>query len=236
MKNTVTVLGIIPARAGSKGVKKKNIYPVNGKPLIAYTIDAARKSKRLTDFIVSTESTEIANVAKRYKANVPFLRPKHLAQDQTPTLPVLQHALLEYEQLAGRHFDYVMLLQPTTPLRRAKDIDAAMELLRKHPEKQSLISCYEGSAVHPRIMYREDKGKVVPYVRDSKEMVRRQGFEKVYVRNGAIYLTSRRQLLTGNCVIGKDPLIMQMPRWRSINIDGVDDLKMAQLLLRYGKD
>jgi CMP-N-acetylneuraminic acid synthetase len=232
MKKILTVLGIIPARAGSKGVKRKNIYPVNGKPLIAYTIAAARRAKLLTDVIVSTESRTIAAIARRYQANVPFLRPQELARDDTPSLPVLRHALLEYEKLTGGYFAYVMLLQPTTPLRRAEDIDRAITLLKKSSRKRSLISCYNGRCVHPRIMYKKDKGKVVPYVDGIKEMNRRQGFEDVYVRNGAIYLTPRELLLNHGQVIGQNPVVMEMPRLRSFNIDSYEDLEIVKALLR----
>lgn len=230
------ILGVIPARAGSKGLKKKNLALLCGKPLLYHTIAVARRSKLLTDFIVSTDSEEIAAVAKQYNAKVPFLRPKTLARDETPTLPVLQHALREYERLTGSVFDYVMLLQPTAPLRQPEDIDRAIRLLMARCGKESLISVYEGRGVHPRIMYRERNGKVVAYVAKNKEMNRRQSFEPVYVRNGAVYLTARNLLLKKNRVIGQDPVIMEMPRWQSINIDSPEDLEMVEMILKNGSN
>lgn len=228
----LSILGVIPARAGSKGVKKKNIIPLRGKPLIAYTIKAAQGARLLTDFIVSTESLEIARVAKAYKAKVPFLRPTVLATDATPSYPVLQHALIEYEKLTKKHFDYMMLLQPTTPLRQPSDIDQAIRMMQRHPRADSLISCYEANAMHPRIMYKRDGKRMVPYIADGSQMTRRQGFEDVYVRNGAIYIVRRDLLFKANKIIGEHPLMMEMPRRRSINIDSYEDLDFADMFLR----
>ncbi len=231
---TMKVLGIIPARGGSKGVPKKNIKNLNGKPLLAYTIEAGRKAKELEDLIVSTESSEISRIAKRLGAKVPFTRPKELANDTATTLSVLQHALKEYERLTGKKFTHVMLLQPTAPLRTERDIDDAVRLMAKHRSLDALISCYKGEGVHPRIMYASKNGKNALYIPASKEMTRRQDFEKVFVRNGAIYLIPRELLLKGQ-MIGRHPLVMEMPRWRSINIDNPDDFELARIILKYGK-
>lgn len=228
------ILGIIPARGGSKGVPKKNIKLLNGKPLIAYTIEAARRAKSLSHVIISTESSEIARIAKRFGAKVPFFRPKKLANDTATTLSVLQHALKEYERISGKKFSHVLLLQPTTPLRTPQDIDQAVRLMAKKRSKDALISCYNGEGVHPRIMYTARSGRNELFVAAPKEMTRRQNFERVYVRNGAIYLIPRELLLKGQ-MIGKNPLIMEMPRWRSINIDNPEDFELARIILKYGK-
>ena len=122
------VLGVIPARGGSKGVPKKNITPLLGLPLLSYTARAALSAKRLTRVVLSTDDEEIAEVGKRYGLDVPFMRPAQLAQDMTPTLPVLQDVVRRLAA-AGEDFDAVLTLQPTNPLRRASDIDGAVELL-----------------------------------------------------------------------------------------------------------
>ncbi len=231
--NKIKVLGIIPARGGSKGVPGKNIRLLNGKPLISYTINAAKKSKYLKDVIVSTDSSKISAVVKKFKAKVPFLRPENLAKDKTPTLPVLKHALCEYEKLSKQQFTHIMLLQATTPLRTAKDIDRAIGLIHKTPRRNSLISCYEGTGVHPQIMYKKKGKKAVSFLASAKEMARRQTFESVYVRNGAIYIIKKSLLLNENKMIGTNPIIMEMPRWQSINIDAMEDLKMAGMILKY---
>src|SRR5262245_13926725 len=124
----MNVLGLIPARGGSKGVPRKNIKPLAGKPLLNYTAEAALSSQKLTRVILSTEDEEIAEVGRACGIEVPFLRPAELAQDTTPTLPVVQHAL-QFLEAMGSHFDAVCLLQPTNPFRRTVDIDNCIELL-----------------------------------------------------------------------------------------------------------
>src|SRR5688572_26758280 len=122
------VLGVVPARGGSKGISRKNVTLLNGKPLIAYTIEAAKQSARLTRTIVSTEDSEITATARRFGAEAPFVRPAELALDETPMLPVLIHAVGWLED-HGEKFDAVCLLQPTNPMRTASDIDGCIELM-----------------------------------------------------------------------------------------------------------
>lgn len=231
MKKTMPkILAVIPARGGSKGIKKKNIALLAGKPLIYYTLEAARKSKRLNAVVVSTDSPEIAMVVKKLGWDMPFLRPKHLAHDKTPTLPALKHALETCEKMKRCRFDYIVVLQPTSPLRTARDIDAAITIMLQHPKADSLISCYHAEAVHPRIMYKRHKNVLVPFVKAHKTH-RRQDFEELYVRNGAVYLMKRNLLMNGK-IISEKPLLLDMPRWRSINIDSPEDIKIAGLLIK----
>lgn len=227
-------LGIIPARSGSKGVKDKNIRMVAGKPLIAYTIEAAAQSALLTDCIVSTESERIAAVAKQCGGTVPFLRPAELATDDAPTIDVLMHAVAAYEQLHSLQVDYLVLLQPTTPLRTAADIDHAIALMRSMPEARSLITCYEATAIHPRIMYRRSGSVMHPYLADGQGVTSRHAFEPVYVRNGAIYIADRRLVVEERCVMADNPVGYLMPRERSVNIDDYFDLFIAESILRGG--
>ena len=128
------ILGVIPARGGSKGVPDKNIYQLSGKPLIAYTIEAGLKSRLLTDMIVSTNSQKIKEVAVQYGATVPFMRPEELSNDSTLAIPTIQHAVAAYEDVVGYRYDYIIMLQPTAPLRRSEDIDNSLqELIDKMP-------------------------------------------------------------------------------------------------------
>jgi CMP-N,N'-diacetyllegionaminic acid synthase len=122
------VLGIIPARGGSKGIPRKNVRQLCGKPLLQYTAESAQAAKLLSRIVLSTEDVEIAELGKRFGVDVPFMRPVELAQDDTPTLPVVQHVLKRLEEQNDR-FDAVCLLQPTNPLRRPADIDACIEML-----------------------------------------------------------------------------------------------------------
>ncbi len=230
------VLAVIPARAGSKGIKDKNILALAGKPLVTHTIAAALASKILDAVIVSTDSPKIAEVAAAAGASVPFLRPPELATDETPAVDALRHAVLAYEEQTGRRVGTVVLLQPTTPLRTTGDIDAALRLFRAHPEAESLITCYNANFVHPRIMYRREEGdRVVPFLNAASQGVRRQDFEPVYVRNGAVYVTTRNLLVEHYQIVSDAPLGLVMPRDRSINIDEPLDFELAELLMERRK-
>lgn len=225
------VLGIIPARAGSKGIKNKNICLVAGRPLIAYSIDTARASEMLSDVIVSTNSKHIAEIAKAEGGYVPFLRPNHLATDESPTIDTIVHAIAKYEKLKNCHIDIVVVLQPTVPLRRAEDIDKSIRLFLDTPDAKSLISCYEAKSTHPEIMYRKAECKMTPFIKKPNVIHRRQDFEAIFVRNGAIYIATRDLVLTERKLIDRTPVGYLMPRDRSVNIDEPFDMEIARFLI-----
>lgn len=227
-------LGVIPARGGSKSVPRKNIALLHGKPLIAYTIEAARGSRSLTHFVVSSEDPEIIAVAKQYGAPVPFVRPAELATDEAPSLPVVQHAVREMESLHGITYDIVVLLQPTTPLRQPGDIDAAIQKL-VDTGADSVISVCDVGAYHPARMRQiiDDRLVELP-IREPKEMLRRQDLPPVYIRNGAIYAVRREVVMEQNSMSGKVCRPYMMPEDRSVNVDSKLDLLLAEILLRPG--
>src|SRR2546430_4022808 len=175
------VLGLIPARGGSKGVPRKNLCVIAGKPLLEYTAVAALDAHRLSRIVLSTEDEEIAEVGRHYGVEVPFLRPKALAQDTTPMLPVVQHAL-RMLTAAGDRFDAVCLLQPTNPLRRASDIDQAIGLLER-TGADSVISFVEVGDTHPaRMKYLTAEGRVIdPPFAEEVEGQRRQDLPQLYL-------------------------------------------------------
>lgn len=220
-------LGIIPARGGSKGVPRKNERLVANRPLIAYTIEAAKRSTLLTQFVVSTDDKEIAALSERLGAPVVW-RPEHLAADDTPMLPVVQHALQKLEDDCGR-FEYVVVLQPTTPLRQADDIDEALRLLM-NSGADSVISVYRVEDHHPARMYRVVDEKLVPYDSEPEDRLR-QTLPAVYHRNGAIYGCRRALIDESATLIGSHTVPYIMPRERSINIDDEMDLAFADFLL-----
>ena len=226
--NKPRIFGMIPARGGSKGVLRKNIRLVAGKPLIAYTVEAANESHILTRFITSTDDTEIAEVAKNYGSDV-LIRPPELAADDTPMLSVILHVLRTIESEVD-YFDYVAILQPTAPMRLAADIDGALTLLF-HPEVDSIVSVYQVSDNHPSRMYRLQDGYLVPYDAEPDNHLR-QSLPPVYHRNGAIYACTKRLLLDQGLLIGDKAKPYLMPKERSINIDDELDLKFADFLLR----
>ncbi|MEJ2709176.1 MAG: acylneuraminate cytidylyltransferase family protein, partial [Anaerolineales bacterium] len=217
---------------GSKSVPRKNLADLLGKPLIAYTIEAAKHSRRLSHYVVSSEDAEILAVAKELGAPAPFVRPQELASDQAPSLPVVQHAIREMERMQGLTFDYVVLLQPTTPMRRAEDIDAALDKLIA-TGADSVISVCDVGAYHPARMRRivDDRLVELP-VKEPREMARRQDLPPVYIRNGAIYAARRDLVMIENSMVGDDCRAFVMPEERSVNIDGRLDLLMAEILMR----
>lgn len=227
------ILGVIPARSGSKGVPKKNIKPLGGKPLIAWTIAAANASC-LTRTVVSTDSAEIAEIAAQHGGDVPFVRPADLATDHALALPTILHALHATEETLSASesaFDAVMMLQPTTPFRTAADIDGAIEKLIS-TGADSVISVIDVGGHHPARMKYLDAGDqlVDPPFAESVENQPRQQLPPMYLRNGAIYLTQRRVLETGSFK-GRDCRAWIMPEERSINIDTETDFRYAEWLL-----
>lgn len=226
------VIGIIPARGGSKSVPHKNIRPLGGVPLIAHTIRAAQASRGLARTIVSTDSAEIARVCREHGAEVPFIRPASLAQDDTATLPVLLHAL---EQLA-ESYDAVMVLQPTSPLRTPEDIDRSIELLAATPEADAVISVVKVGDHHPARMKTIENGWLAnPPFAELAEGMPRQALPAFYLRNGAIYLTRVSILRGRQSLQGRHCLPYIMPEERSVNIDAETDFLLAEVLLARNK-
>lgn len=225
------VLGIIPARGGSKGVPGKNIKHLAGKPLIAYSIDAAKDSG-LSKLIVSTDDEQIADVARGLGADVPFLRPDFLASDTAKSLDVSRHALLTMERSDNVQYDAIMLLQPTTPFRTTEDINQAIELLLANPDADSVISVVDVQGHHPaRVKYLEEGILIDPPFCEAYENQNRQELRPMYIRNGAIYLTKRDTLLN-NSYKGNKCLGLVMSRARSSNIDTLFDFKLAEWLFQ----
>ncbi len=220
------ILGIVPARGGSKGVPGKNIKPLAGKPLIVHTLEAAHAST-LTKVIVTTDDSSIAAVAKAAGGTVPFMRPPELATDTAKSIDVAMHALQAMEQLEGMTYDAIMLLQPTTPFRATADIDQAITLLQNNPEADSVISVVDVEAFHPaRMKYMEGDRLIDPPFCEAYENQNRQELRPMFIRNGAIYLTRRKTLLAksykGDVCMG-----LVMPNERSINIDTLHDFEYA---------
>ena len=227
------ILAVIPARGGSEGVPRKNIRPVCGKPLIAYTIETALAARHVFHrIIVSTDDAEIAEVARRYGAEAPFLRPPELAGNRVPMLPVVQHAVRFVEAQDDLVLDWVCLLQPTDPLRAVVDIETAIRL-GQAGGCDSVISVVQVFAVHPMLMKRIDEGYLEPYCIEEKEGTRRQDYDPpAYMRNGAIYLTRRDVLMEHDSIWGQKIRPYVMPPERSVGVDSELDLKLVELLIK----
>ena len=227
------VLGIVPARGGSKGIPRKNIALLMDKPLLAYTAEAARAAGRLTRTVLSTDNEEIASVGREYGLDVPFLRPPELARDDTPTIPVL-HDVVRKLEAAGECYDAIFVLQPTNPLRRAQDIDGAIELLER-TGADSVISFVDIGEKHPaRMKIITPEGQVInPPFAEQFEGQPRQALPKLYLREGSIYLTRRSVLMDQNSIQGSDCRAWLVPEERACNIDNPFDLFLAEQILRY---
>lgn len=227
------VLGLIPARGGSKGFPGKNLAPLAGLPLIAHTVRAARASRRLADVLVSTDSPAIADACRAAGAAVPWLRPPELAGDRTKMQEVALHALAAHPH--GAEFDYLLLLQPTAPLRTAEDIDAAIDLAARH-DADSVTSFMPVETHHPYYMYRYTPGgdgrpaRVAPFVEYEPGLLR-QDFPTCVYRNGAIYLVRRTWFLAHRAFVAPGGVPYLMPPERSANIDTAEDLALAEFLL-----
>ena len=224
------ILGLITARGGSKSIPKKNIALVAGKPLISYTVVAANDSTLLTRTIVSTDDAEIASVCREYGADVPFMRPAELAQDKTPHIPVIQHALRWLQDNAGETYDYVMILQPTSPLRSADDIDGAIKKA-VDTDADSVMSMVELSDFDPRKIKKIVADEIVPmFSEEGAQSGRRQDGARAYKRNCAIYLTKTEYIMR-NDLFGAVSRPYLMPADRSLDINTPDDLAYADFLM-----
>ena len=224
------VLGIIPARGGSKGVPRKNLKKLNGIPLIKYTIDAALNSN-LSEVVVSTEDEEIANFAKLCGCKVPFVRSSDLASDTARSIDVAIHALNAMEEITNSNFDAIMLLQPTTPFRDSQDINTALELIAQDKMASSVISVVDVKAHHPaRMKYIVNGVLIDPDFCEKYENQNRQELQPMYIRNGAVYLTKRETILSSSFK-GSKSLALIMPEERSVNIDALSDFELAEWTL-----
>ncbi len=227
------ILGVIPARGGSKGVPRKNLREVGGRPLVAWSVEVAREAADvLYRTVVSTDDEEIAEVCRGLGGDVPFLRPPDLGGDRVPMVPVLRHAVRAVEEEEGRPVDWVMLLQPTNPFRTAEDIREAVRLASQGG-CDSVISVVRVLHVHPILMKRIEGDRLLPYCIEEEEGTRRQDYDPpAYMRNGAIYLTGRDTLVERGSIWGETIRPYVMPAERSVGIDSELDLKLADLLMR----
>tara|TARA_A100001234_G_C12480698_1_gene323372 strand:- start:11 stop:721 length:711 start_codon:yes stop_codon:yes gene_type:complete len=227
----IIVLAIITARKNSKGIKNKNIKKLNNKPLIQYTFESANNSKLITDIIVSTDSNKIIELSKKFGIEAPFKRPANLSTSKASSLDVIDHALNWFEKNKKTKVDYIVLLQPTSPLRSNDHIDQSIKKILKEKYSHSLISCYDASHVHPSIMYSQKNDKLIKYEKE-KSNKRRQDFKKLFIRNGAIYVVKRDYFKQEKQIICNNPILYKMKRDESINIDESIDFDIAELILK----
>jgi CMP-N-acetylneuraminic acid synthetase len=230
-----TLLAIVPARMGSKGVPGKNKALIGGVPLIEYTVAALEASKAVTSILITSDDPDILGRYRHRTGVFVVERPTNLAEDESSTADVVTHALDVWERSGADTPDVLLVAQPTTPLRRAEDIDAAFDLLQRSGSDSLVSACRAEGIRHPLVMYRMgEDGRGIPYVQTRVARPRRQDFEPIYQRNGAIYLVRTRYFRSSGRLRGDDPLIYEMPWERSINIDTPGDFVIAKALIESG--
>ncbi len=229
------ILGIIPARGGSKSVPKKNIYPLGGAPLLSYMLTAALGSKILSRVVVSSDDDEILGVAERYGGpDVVLRRPRELAEDASPDVPMLQHAVRVVEEQEELRYDYIVQLHATTPFFTSDDIDSALALLIES-NADSVVSVFQDNDLHPKKMKRIVDGRLQQYVPEVPEEVtsRRQDVDPVFKRNAGLYASKRHILMEQGRVWGEECLPHIMPRERSVDVNDHFDFVVAEAVLAH---
>ena len=231
MINGKKVLAIIPARGGSKGLPGKNIKELCGKPLVAWSIGQALKSKYIDNVVVSTDTEKIAMIAKESGANVPFLRPAELAADDSPTSDAILHVLKELN-LMGETYNYVALLEPTSPLRKSHDIDDAISMITQNASADCLVSVGEVHMEHPMIVKKIDKsGFVAPYISNIAKIHQRQQADKAYFPYGVIYISKVPEFKKKQTFYTEKTIPYFIDRWQNYEIDDeLDFVIVAQII------
>ena len=225
------MLALIPARSGSKGIPRKNICPLAGKPLIAWTIESARQSECVDRVVESTDDSQIAEIAVQWGAESPFLRPEDIAKDDTPGIAPVIHAIKWLEEHQNYRPDYVALLQPTSPLRESQDINAAYELALRHGA--DAVVSVTAAEKHPYWMKTLDQqGRLENFLPTEKKYQCRQDLPDVYGLNGAIYIGRREILLAEENLFPTNTYGYVMPPERSVDIDSGWDLQLAELIIQ----
>ena len=220
------VLGVILARGGSKGLPRKNVRNLAGKPLIAWTIEAGLASVHIDRLILSSDDEEIMRVAKAHGCDVPFQRPDNLAEDETSSMDALLHAL---RQVSG--YEYVVLLQPTSPLRTADDIDACIEKMQE-ARAPACVSVTKTDKP-PQWMYAlQDDDRLAPVLPEEERVTRRQDAAPTYVLNGAVYVADTEWLLEHKSFMHDETAAYLMPSERSVDIDNELDMRVVEVILK----
>lgn len=226
------VLGIVTARGGSKGLPGKNIRPLCGKPLIAWSIEAARTCASLDRLVVSTDSEEIAATARAHGADAPFLRPAELAGDTATSVDVIEHAI-RFLQARGEEYAYVVLIEPTSPLREPQDIDMAL-LQMSEAGADSVVSVCLADTVHPAFMFRRGQGERLELFQGGPfRVLRRQELEPVYFLEGTVYASRIDSLLRTRTFCQENTVGYEVPKWKAPEIDDIVDFLHVEAIMKH---
>ncbi len=232
MINNKKIIAIIPARGGSKGLPRKNILDLCGKPLIAWTIEKALGSRYIDKLVVSTENQEIAKISKKYGAQV-VERPEELARDESPTIDAIMHVINWFEK-RGEYFDIIILLEPTSPLRKENDLDNAIELFIENIDSaDSLVSVGEVHLENPHITKKIENGYVRSLIEIGKDIYQRQQLSKVYFPYGVIYLALMSALKNYKTFYMERTIPYFIERWQNYEIDDIYDFICIEAILQH---
>lgn len=235
MRKKIRTIAVIPARGGSKGFPGKNIIPLGGKPLIAWSIEAAKKSKLVERVIVTTDDEKIASIAREYGAEVPFIRPAELAQDDTPPDPVLKHVLQFLEEKEGVSPEIIVWLEPPCPFRTPQEIDEAIVALKNDSDADSLRSVIEPFQNPFKSWTIDENGYLSPFIKVEGKALHtgpRQKTMKTYWQNGALFLLKYDTIMEKGNFFGDKILPYIMPSDRFVDIDKREDLELAEWYIR----
>ncbi len=228
------ILGLIPARSGSKGIPMKNIKLLQGKPLIAYSIETALSVRSIDKVIVSSEDEEIIGIAKKYGAEAPFVRPQKLAEDHSATFEVLEHACSFLRTQLNEKYDYLCLLEPTAPLRTAQDVEKAIALLIDTRGAEAVVGISEAVAFHPSVIFSMNKRYFLKKAFNDIGIGRRQDAAGFFYPNAALYISEIKALLKKKSFYHEKTIGYIMPKYRGIEIDEPEDFLINEAILNYG--
>lgn len=224
------ILAIIPARGGSKGVPRKNIRPLNGVPLIGYTLNEANKSRYLDRIVVSTDDLEIAKVAEDFSAEVPYLRPEELSTDSSSTVDCVIH-MIEFLKNNEEYIpDYICLLQCTSPFRTYRDIDCAIEKVIDSQFDGIISVCEVEENPYWTNVFRDEK--LTYFLEEGRNITRRQDLPQIYTYNGAIYIIRTNVFINKGAFETDNITGYIMPKERSLDVDTMTDFKIAEILMK----
>lgn len=230
------ILAVVTARGGSKGLPGKNIKALNGKPLIAWTIEQINSSELIDDYVISTDSPAIAEVSESCGAHVPELRPDYLSTDSASSMDVLKY-IIENEENKGRTYDYVLLLEPTSPLRKRGDLDNMIRLAGDNPDRDGVISVGRVQLEHPLIVKKiSDEGVIVPYIEKPSGVYQRQQHDEALFPYGVGYLIKVSTFKEKHTIYTSNILPYYIERWQNYEIDDIYDFKCIETVMQMESD
>jgi N-acylneuraminate cytidylyltransferase/CMP-N,N'-diacetyllegionaminic acid synthase len=230
-----TVLAIVPARGGSKGLPGKNKRLLAGKPLVAWPVGAARGSACVDKVLCTTDDPEIRDIALAHGAQAPFLRPAHLASDTASSIDAIVHAI-DHLAAQGEHYDYIVVLEPTSPLTTSADVDKALATLHaRRDDADAIVGVSKVESTHPEYDVRLGAdGRISPYLApDFKSLKRRQDIEPLHFLEGSLYISTLASLRAEHGFYHSRTLGYEVPRWKSVEIDELADFLFVETLLAH---